>query len=119
MDTLQMVVTVLTAVLASSGCWSVILYIVQKRDKKKDTNTAEKKMLLALAHDRLYYLLGDILTEQQDGKRKGVTREEFENIKILYDGYKGLGGNGTCERLYKEVEKLPTVFSHEHDHEEH
>lgn len=109
MSILEMVVTIVVSVIASSGCWSVILYRMQTKDKAKEKDSAERKMLMALAHDRLYYLLESMLEEYQTGKRKGITTEEFENIKILFDGYKSLGGNGTCERLYKEVDKLPTV----------
>lgn len=105
------VVTIILAVLASSGIWSVILAIINHRNKIKDearaADSAERQMLLALAHDRIYYLCETIIKEEQAGLRHGVTREEWENLDILYQGYHRLGGNGTCQRLYEEIKKLP------------
>ena len=98
--------TVLLAVIASSGIWSVVLAIVQYRLKQRDKDTDVKKMLLALAHDRIYRLCEDFISEQQSGERDGVTREEWENLDILYQGYKQLGGNGTCEKLYTQVAQM-------------
>ena len=105
------ILTILLAVIGSSGVWSVVLAIVQHRQRRKDQlameDSAERKMLLALAHDRIYYLAERMIGEYQDKEREGITKEEWENLDILYQGYKNLGGNGTCERLYKEIEKLP------------
>lgn len=36
---------------------------------------------------------------------------EYEDlISYMYQSYKTLGGNGTAEKLVKEVEKLPIYF---------
>ena len=105
------IITVITSVLASSGVWSVLLFILQRKaqrqDKEADKDTTEKKMLLALAHDRIYYLCEQILREFADKDRTGTDVDEYENLRILYEGYRALGGNGTCERLFNEVSKLP------------
>lgn len=107
--TATIIITIISSVLASSGLWGVILYVLQRRDKKSEKGTAERKMLLALAHDRLYYLCEDILNSVNTGTRAGVDIDEYENIRLLYDGYHNLGGNGTCERLYNEISALPIV----------
>ena len=46
---IQMAVTVVCAVLASSGFWAYL----QKRNENKDVKT---QMLIGLAHDRIIYL---------------------------------------------------------------
>ena len=92
---LQMFVTILCSVLASSGLWAYI----QKRLDRRDAKT---KMILGLAHDRIITLgMGYI-------KRGWISSDEFEDLKkYLYDPYRELGGNGTAERIMNEVGKLP------------
>ena len=111
MNTFQIIVTILSSVLASSGAWSVILFVLQKRSERKEkadkTDTAERKMLLALAHDRIYYLCEKILADFQSGAIDHADVDEYDNLRILYDGYAALGGNGTCKRLFDAVSKLP------------
>ena len=34
---------------------------------------------------------------------------EQDALNALYDSYKGMGGNGTIERLMEELERLPIV----------
>ena len=111
MDTTQMIITIVTSMMASSGMWAVVLAVYQRRaDKKADEkkkDSAERKMLMALAHDRIYYLCGQFLAEQAAGIRDHVDTDEYHNLQILYDSYANLGGNGTCRRLFTEVSKIP------------
>ena len=111
MTTTQIILSIFTAVLASSGVWSIVLFKMQKKaerqDKAEKKDTAERKMLLALAHDRIYYLCCRMLDDYQNGKTQGIDVEEYDNLRILFEGYEALGGNGTCKRLYNEVSKLP------------
>lgn len=111
MDNTQIIITIITSIMASSGLWALILAIVQRRAEaraaSKKADSAERKMLLALAHDRLYYLCGQFLAEFKAGTRDHMDVDEFHNLQILYTGYTGLGGNGTCKRLYDEASKIP------------
>lgn len=111
MDTTQLIITIVTSMMASSGLWALVLAVYQRRqDAKNDAkkaDSAERKMLLALAHDRIYYLCEQFLAEQAAGSRDHIDTDEYRNLQILYDGYKGLGGNGTCKRLFDEVSKIP------------
>ena len=92
---LQTVATVIAAALASSGFWAFL----QKRGEKKDVRT---RMLLGLAHDRILFL------GMQYVERGFVTRAEYENLnEYLFQPYHKLGGNGTAERIMREVERLP------------
>lgn len=92
---LQMAVTVICAVLASSGFWAYL----QARHEKKDAKT---KMLLGLGHDRIVALAMSYI------ERGWITQDEYEDLnKYLYNPYREMGGNGTAERLMTEIKKLP------------
>lgn len=92
---IQMAVTVVCAVIASSGFWAYI----QKRSEKKDVKT---QMLVGLAHDRILFL-GMSYVE-----RGYITRDEYENLyEYLYQPYEKMGGNGSAKRVMQEVNKLP------------
>lgn len=92
---IQIILTVFSSVLASSGLWA---YIV-KRAEKKDIKT---QMLIGLGHDRIMYL-GMCYIE-----RGWITQDEYENLyAYLYKPYELMGGNGSAKRIMKEVEKLP------------
>ena len=86
----------------SSGLCSLIIFLIQRRDKKKGKRSAETEMLLGLGHDRIVYLGGTY------NKRGYITQDEYENLyQYLYKPYERLGGNGTASRVMREVEKLP------------
>lgn len=92
---LQMVITIICSVLASSGFWA---YLMSKRDRKD----ARTKMLLGLGHDRIVTLAMKYI------ERGWITQDEYEDLnKYLYLPYVDMGGNGTAERLMVEVKKLP------------
>ena len=92
---LQMAVTVVCAVLASSGFWAYL----QARHEKKDAKT---KMILGLGHDRIVALAMGYI------ERGWITQDEYEDLnKYLYNPYREMGGNGTAERLMTEIKKLP------------
>lgn len=94
MSILEFFGAIICAVLASSGLWALI----QKKAEKKDLRT---QMLLGLGHDRIIFLGMRYI------ERKWITEDEYENLyEYLYKPYKALGGNGTAERIMKEVEKL-------------
>lgn len=88
---------ILTAIFASSGIWSIVLYLLQRRDSRKG---ADKKALIALLHDRIYEKCEAALI------RGSITMTEFKAISYLYEPYIELGGNGTGRTLYEEVTKL-------------
>lgn len=89
---------ILLAVLGSTGLWTLINNLISTHKEKK---SLERKALLALLHDKLYFLCQNYIELGQ------ITIEELENIEYLYAPYRALGGNGTCERLYDEVLKIP------------
>ena len=93
----QIIITILCTLLASTGFWALVT-------KFLDRKSAKTKMLLGLGHDRIMYLGMKYVENGQ------ISRSEYENLnKYLYEPYKEMGGNGTAERLMREVNKLPMV----------
>lgn len=91
----ETLITVLCAVLASSGFWA----LMQKLTDKKDAKT---QMLIGLAHDRILYLGISYV------QRGYITKDEYENLyDYLYKPYLKMGGNGSAKRVMGEVDKLP------------
>ena len=88
-------VTIFGSVMASGGFWTLI----QKRMDKKDLRT---KLLLGIAHDRIFYLAIQYLD------RGSITKEEYINFnKYLAEPYFELGGNGVVTTIVQRVLKLP------------
>ena len=91
---LEVLGAVVAALLASGGYWS---YKMSKNNHK----TAESKMLMGLAHDRMVELGMKYI------ERGAITRDEYENLyDYLYLPYKELGGNGSAERVMDVVKQL-------------
>ena len=91
---LQTLVTIVCAVLASSGFWAWL----QKKDDKK---SLQSQMLIGLAHDRIVALGMSYI------ERGWITKDEYENLRdYLYEPYKALGGNGSAKRVMDGVNKL-------------
>ena len=74
-------------------------------NKTEDEYNALKQAMVAMLHDRLYescayYLtLGYIPVEKAE--------EIMDNLKMIYDAYHALGGNGTGTEIYMRFKKLP------------
>ncbi|MBO7449051.1 MAG: hypothetical protein J6U54_01670 [Clostridiales bacterium] len=88
------IVSIVVAVLASSGLWTFL----QKISDKKDAKT---KLLLGLAHDRIMFLGMSYI------ERGHITQSEYENLHdYLYSPYKEMGGNGSATRIMQAVDRL-------------
>lgn len=95
MSWIEMIIAVVVAILGSSGMWAVI-------QKKMDNKSVKTQVLIGLAHDRIIHL-GMVFIEKGE-----ITEDEYENLyDYLYLPYKAMGGNGSAERVIKEVQKLP------------
>lgn len=92
---IQMIVTVVCSVLASSGLWTIIAKRIDKRDAKTE-------LLIGIAHDRIVFLGMSYV------QRGWISQDEYENLyTYLYTPYLKNGGNGSATRVMKEVDKLP------------
>lgn len=93
----DILIAVFTTLLASAGFWAFITKIVDKK-------SAKSKMILGLGHKALMDNAMEYI------RRGNITRGEYEDLyKYLYKPYKDMGGDGSVERIMKEVDKLPIV----------
>jgi len=93
----EIIATIVIATLGSTGLWTLINGIISTFFQKK---SSINKAVLSLLHDRLYSLLNFYISKGE------ITADEYENIQYMIEPYKKLGGNGTCERLIKELDKI-------------
>ncbi len=107
----QMIVTALISAITSSGVMSLIIYLIQRRDKKKEReeamNSAQSRMLLGLGHDKIVYLTDKFV------RRGSITLKEKRNLEFLCKPYFDLGGNGDCRIGYDACQKLPVISDDE------
>ena len=93
MDTL--ILTIVCALFASSGFWTWLI-------TRNNNRSAQARLIMGLGFSeierkaKLYIEKGSISTDEY---------QDF--VKYLYTPYHDMGGDGTAERLMKEVEKLP------------
>lgn len=104
------IVTMIVAVFASTGLWTFVakVYDAHRADKAAkekqidpETIRLQQEALVALLHDRIYEL-GSAYID-----RGWLTLDEYDNFSYLSKAYAGLHGNGTGEKLKKEVDELP------------
>ena len=96
----EAIVIAIIAGLTSGGLSQLIIFLIQRKDKKQ--NSPLEDMVRGLGHDRIVFL------GQSYIKKGFVTKDEFENLHdYLFVPYKELGGNGTAEKIMKEVSNLP------------
>ncbi len=103
---IETILIIVSAIFASTGFWSFIISRFQRKDTKKDKEDErldlQSQMLKGLSHDRICYLGEHYIA------RGFITKDEYENLHdYLFVPYTKLGGNGTAEKLMKEVDKLP------------
>lgn len=103
----QMLITAIVSAVTSSGVMSLIIYLLQRHDKKKDreaaNTSAQSRMLIGLGHDRLIYLTDRFV------RRGSITLKEKRNLEFLYIPYRDMGGNGDCKIGYDACQQLPVV----------
>lgn len=90
----QVVLTVVTSILASSGLWAFI-------SSRVDKNNSERELLIGIGHVELVFF------GMQYIERGWITRDEYETMQGLYKPYIKLGGNGSGTKIMSEIEQLP------------
>ena len=101
----QILLTGLVTILASSGFWAFMQHLDSKKDDIHTAFTKEHKamidVLIGLGHDKIMYLGGKYC------ERGYVTHSEYENLyTYIYLPYKALGGNGSADKMIEQVNKL-------------
>ena len=94
MTTTQVILTIITALLTSSGLWAFL-------GSRLEKNSAERELILGIAHIELVFFGMQFL------ERGWITRDEYETMQDLYKPYVKLGGNGSGRKIMKEIENLP------------
>lgn len=101
MESVQVVLAVFTALMASSGFWA---YLKSKRSNKD----AYTKLLMGLAYDRI------IVRGMRHVEKGYMYRDEYEDFRrYLIEPYKALGGNGVVDRILVDIQQLP-IHNHHH-----
>lgn len=121
MTTSPEIITVITAIIGGvfgSGFLQFIQFLIQRNDNKdttvqdveeikseiQDMNKSIQAMsdcVKGMAHNTIVH----VCKKQID--QGYVTVDELDNVKGIYEPYKRMGGNGTGETYYEEMEKLP------------
>lgn len=92
---IQLLITVVSSVLASSAFWAFFDKCLNKKD-------ARNRIVVGLAHDRIVHLGMSYI------ERGWITEDEYENLNdYLYIPYEKMGGNGSAKKVMSEVRKLP------------
>ena len=94
MSTSQIILTIVTALLASSGLWAFL-------GNRLERNNSERELLTGIGHVELVFF------GMQYIERGWITRDEYETMQDLYKPYVKLGGNGSGAKIMKELENLP------------
>ena len=94
MTATQIILTIITSLLASSGLWAFL-------GSRLEKNSAERELIVGIAHIELVFFGMQFL------ERGWITRDEYETLQDLYSPYVKLGGNGSGKKIMKEIENLP------------
>lgn len=114
---MQQMMTLLVAVIGSSGVASVVVALLNRKWAKEDSGTVTKADLESINRkldnltenqkltcvDRIRFMA------KQHIAKGSIDIEDKETIMNLFQSYKKLGGNGHLDIIMKEVEKLSVV----------
>lgn len=90
----QIILTIFTSVLASSGLWAFL-------SSRLERSSAEREILIGIGHIEIVFF------GMQYIDRGYITKDEYDTLQELYKPYKKLGGNGSGTKIMNEIEKLP------------
>lgn len=94
MTTTQIILTIITSLLASSGLWAFL-------GSRLERNSAERELIVGIGHIEIAFFGMQFL------ERGWITQDEYDTMQELYKPYVKLGGNGSGTKIMKEIEKLP------------
>lgn len=101
------IVTIIIAVLGSTGLSTIVVACLQRRWSKKDREDSRIDALVdaqkVLMVDRVRWLGSKYIADKQ------ISLEDKENLQAMYDSYKALGGNGHLNTVMHEIDRLPVV----------
>ena len=80
-----------------AACGGLVTWIVAGTRRLKSLT----KVIRALSHDALFTRCETLIV------KGSITRDDLENLDLLYDAYHGLGMNGAGQELYNRAKSLP------------
>jgi hypothetical protein len=98
MQWMEMLVSIIVALVANSGFW---VYIQHRRDRYD----AKTKIMVGMAHDM-------IIERANHYMKRGdwITDDEYTYlVEYLFEPYKELGGNGAAEKAINDMKSKVTV----------
>lgn len=93
------ITTIILAIFASTGFWSLVSQIYTNHKQKK---TPQEEMILALGRDRLLHL------SKAYQQRGYIPDDEYDTFKKMGEAYIAMDGNSNTKRKYLEAIQLPT-----------
>ena len=82
---------------------SLILVIIKKIAFYKKTIMMMEDGIKALLRTKIIETYNTVMNNN------GITLAQKENLYLLFDEYKKLGGNGLIDDLVRDIEKLPVI----------
>lgn len=105
MTTTQFLIALAGLVFGSTGFWSIIVTMLNRKYKQQDKEAEEtkkmKEALLAVLHDRLYQTCKYYLHTGH------ISSYALKNLEYLHGAYAGFGGNSTGTELFERCKHLP------------
>lgn len=93
------IVAIVVSIMASTGFWQ---FLINWYNHKRAKTGATIKMLLGITNKTICESCQEYID------RGYITTEEYKDLKkYLCEPYFELGGNGTVERLVKEIDQIP------------
>ena len=94
---------IILAILGSSSVATIITTIINAITKKKEGQSLDHRLLVALAGYRIRLACKEAI------KDNGISYEELKQLQELNALYKNNGGNGFVKVLMEKVAKLPII----------
>lgn len=95
---MDLILPILLAFIAASGFWTFIMYLITRKDTKKNATT---QLMLGLANREILRACFEYK------ERDYIYKDEYKDLMAyLWEPYHQLGGNGTVEKAISDVNKL-------------
>lgn len=96
MTAMQMIVTIVVAVIASTGFWTFLQKVISKP-------RALDRLVLALTQERF------VCFAQKSIDQGNITRQDYKILMDIFKPYKEADGDGLVDKYWAEINKLPLV----------